>query len=33
MLDAIAKGKGVVGWNYAILKRDKAGSFHIRKVI
>ncbi len=33
MLGAIARGKGVAGWNYAILKRDKEGSFHLRKVM
>lgn len=33
MVGAIAKGTGVAGWNYAILKRDKAGGFHIRKVM
>jgi hypothetical protein len=33
MLGAIAKGEGVAGWNYAILKRDKKGDFHVRKVM
>ena len=30
---AIAKGEGVAGWNYVILKRDKKGDLHIRKVM
>jgi hypothetical protein len=30
---AIARGDGVAGWNYAILKRDKKGDFHVRKVM
>lgn len=33
MLGAIAKGKGVAGWNYVILERDKKGDFRIRKVM
>ena len=33
MLAAIAKGEGAAGWNYAILKRDKKGDFHVRKVM
>jgi hypothetical protein len=33
MLAAIAKGDGVAGWNYAILKRDRNGDFHVRKVM
>jgi hypothetical protein len=32
VLGFIAKGAGVAGWNYAILKRDKKGDFHVRKV-
>jgi hypothetical protein len=33
MLGAIAKGEGVAGWNYAILKRDSKGDFQVRKVM
>jgi hypothetical protein len=33
LLATIAKGKGVSGWNYSILKRDKKGDFHVRKVM
>jgi len=33
VLGAIAKGESVAGWNYAILKRDKKGDFHVRKVM
>lgn len=33
MLGAVAKGVGVAGWNYVILKRDKEGGFHLRKVM
>ena len=33
ILAAIAKGEGAAGWNYAILKRDKKGDFHVRKVM
>jgi hypothetical protein len=33
MLGTIAKGKGVARWNYAVLKRDKKGTFHVRKVM
>ena len=33
MLAAVAKGKGAAGWNYAILKRDRKGDFHVRKVM
>jgi hypothetical protein len=31
LLGTIAEGKSVVGWNYAVLKRDKKGDFHVRK--
>ena len=33
LLGAIAEGECVAGWNYVILKRDKKGDFHIRKVM
>ena len=33
LLGAIARGEGVAGWNYAVLKRDKKGDFHVRKVM
>jgi hypothetical protein len=33
LLGAIAKGKSVAGWNYAILKRDRKGDFHVRKLM
>jgi len=33
LLCAITKGEGVAGWNYVILKRDKKGDLHIRKVM
>jgi hypothetical protein len=33
MLGTIANGAGVAGWNYVILKREKEGGFHIRKVM
>jgi hypothetical protein len=33
LLGSIAEGERVAGWNYAILKRDKKGDFHIRKVM
>jgi hypothetical protein len=33
LLGFVAKGEGVGGWNYAILKRDKEGQFHVRKVM
>jgi len=33
LLGAIAEGKNVTGWNYAILKQDKKGDFHVRKVM
>jgi len=33
MLGTIAKGESVAGWNYAILKRDKNGDSHVRKVM
>ena len=33
LLCAIAKGEGVAGWNYVILKRDKQGDLHVRKVM
>lgn len=32
-LATIAKGEGVAGWNYVILKRDRRGDFHVRKVM
>ena len=32
-LGAIAKGKGVAGWNYVILERNQKGTFHVRKVM
>ncbi len=32
-LGAVAKGHGVAGWNYAILKRDRKGDFRVRKVM
>jgi hypothetical protein len=33
LLGAIAEGGCVSGWNYVILKRDKKGDFHTRKVM
>ena len=33
LLGSIAEGERVAGWNYVILKRDKKGDFHIRKVM
>jgi len=33
LLGAVAKGEGVAGWNYAILKRDHKGDPHVRKVM
>jgi len=33
LLGTVAKGEGVAGWNYAILKRDKKGDPHVRKVM
>jgi len=32
-LGAIAKGKGVAGWNYVILERDQKGIFQVRRVM
>ncbi len=33
LLGTIAGGRGVTGWNYAIMKRDTAGDFHVRKMM
>lgn len=33
LLGAVAKGEGVAGWNYAVLKRDRKGDFHVRKLM
>jgi hypothetical protein len=33
LLGTIAKGKGEAGWNYAVLKQDTKGDFHVRKVM
>jgi hypothetical protein len=33
LFGTIAKGEGVAGWNYAILKRDKLGNSHVCKVM
>ena len=33
LLGTVAKGEGVASWNYAILKRDRTGDFHVRKVM
>jgi hypothetical protein len=33
LLGTVAKGEGVAEWNYAILKRDRKGDFHVRKVM
>ena len=33
LLGTIAEGERVAGWNYAILKRDKKGDFHIPKMM
>jgi hypothetical protein len=33
MVGTIAKQENVTGWNYAILKRDKEGVSHVRKVM
>jgi len=33
LFGTVAKGEGVAGWNYAILKRDKKGDPRVRKVM
>ena len=33
LLGTIAEGECVAGWNYVILKRDRKGDLHIRKVM
>jgi hypothetical protein len=33
LLGTIAEGECLAGWNYAVLKRDKKGDFHIRKMM
>src|ERR1700692_2086765 len=33
LLGTVAAGKGVASWNYAILKQDRKGDFHVRKVM
>jgi len=33
LLGTIAEGGCVTGWNYVVLKRDKKGDFHTRKVM
>ena len=33
LLGAIAEGEGLSDWNYVILKRDRRGDFHVRKVM
>src|ERR1039457_5547089 len=33
LLGTIARGESVAGWNYVILKRDKKGDPHVRKVM
>jgi hypothetical protein len=33
LLGTIAEGKSGAGWNYAVLKRDRKGDFHVRKVM
>jgi hypothetical protein len=33
LLGTIAKGKGVTGWNYVVLERDKLGDLYIHKVM
>ncbi len=33
LLGAVAKGEGVAGWNYAVLKRDRKGDFRVRKLM
>jgi hypothetical protein len=33
LLGFVAKSEGIAGWNYVILKRDKAGEYHARKVM
>jgi len=33
VVGTIAKGEGMAGWNYVVLKRDKQGEFHVRKVM
>ena len=32
LLGALAGDKGVAGWNYVILERDKLGDFYVHKV-
>ena len=33
LLGTIAGGRGLTGWNYAVMKRDTTGDFHVRKVM
>ena len=33
LLGIVARGEGVAGWNYAILKRDREGEFHPSRVM
>lgn len=33
LLGAVAKGVGVAGWNYAVLKRDSKGDLHVCKLM
>jgi len=33
MLRILAEGEGRASWHYAILKRDRKGDFHARKVM
>lgn len=33
LLGAVAKGEGMAGWNYVVLKRDTKGVSHVRKVM
>lgn len=33
LLGAVAKGVGVASWNYAVLKRDSKGDFHVCKLM
>ena len=33
LFGTVARGEGEAGWNYAILKRDRKGEFHVRKVM
>ncbi len=33
LLGVVAKGEGIAGWSYAVLKRDRKGDPHVCKVM